>query len=96
MGQPSRCAGVYIGMRHTTITGHHRARHPHTMAAAFWIVVGVAALIAFGDTLTLLAVVLAIATAAWCIYREVEHRVNRVKSNDARRYMTGIGSRVSH
>jgi Na+/H+ antiporter NhaB len=85
-----------MGMRHSTFSGHQRARHRHTMAAAFWIVVGIVALIAFGDTLTLLAVVLAIATTAWWIYREVEHRVNRVKSDDARRHVTGIGSRASH
>jgi hypothetical protein len=69
-------------MRHITISGHQGARHRYTMAAAFWIVVGIAAVLAFGDTLTLLAVALAIVMTAWWICREVDHRV---KINDAQR-----------
>jgi hypothetical protein len=80
-------------MRYITISEDHGGRRRHTIAAAFWIVVGVVAVIAFGDTLTLLAVALATVTAAWWICREVEHRV---KSNDARRYVTGVGSRPAH
>jgi hypothetical protein len=66
-------------MRHTTISGHHGTHH--TLAAAFWIVAGMIAVIALGDALTLLAVALAIVTVSRWIYREVEHRVER---NDAR------------
>jgi len=68
-------------------------RHRHPTAAAFWIVVGVVAVIAFGDTLTLLALVLAVVTTAWWFGREVEHRV---KGNGARRYVTGVASRAGH
>jgi hypothetical protein len=75
----------------TTISGHHGARR--MVAAAFWIVVGIVAMIAFGDILTLLAVALAMVTTAWWIGREVEHRVKR---NGARRYATGVGSRADH
>jgi ABC-type Mn2+/Zn2+ transport system permease subunit len=65
-------------MRHTTISGHHGTHN--TVAAAFWILAGIIAVIAFGDALTLLAIALTIVTTAWWIYREVEHRV---KGNDA-------------
>ena len=41
-------------MRHTTISGHHGTHH--TVAAAFWILAGITAVIALGDVLTLLAV----------------------------------------
>jgi hypothetical protein len=66
-------------MRHTTTSAQHGTHH--TVAAAFWILAGVIAVIAFGDALTLLAVALAIVTMARWIYREVEHRVER---NDAK------------
>jgi hypothetical protein len=72
-------------MREITISDHHGVRHRHTMAAAFWIVVGIVAVVAVGDTLALLALVLAIFATAWWICREVEHRVT---SNDAWRYVT--------
>jgi cbb3-type cytochrome oxidase subunit 3 len=65
-------------MRHTTISGHHGTHD--TVAAAFWIVAGMLAVVAFGDVLALLAFALAIVTTAWWVYREVEHRVER---NDA-------------
>ena len=65
-------------MRHTTISGHHGTHD--TVAAAFWIVAGVLAVVAFGDVLALLAFALAIVTTAWWVYREVEDRVER---NDA-------------
>ncbi len=65
-------------MRRTTINGHHGTHH--TVAAAFWILAGIIAVIAFGDALTLLAVAFAIVTTVWWIYRQVEHRVER---NDA-------------
>jgi hypothetical protein len=78
-------------MRHITISGHHGGRR--MVAAAFWIVVGIVAVFAFGDILTLLAVALAIVTTAWWIRRAVEHHVER---NDARRYVTGVGSRADH
>ncbi|HUO40862.1 MAG TPA: hypothetical protein VMU34_24800, partial [Mycobacterium sp.] len=61
--------------------------------AAFWIVVGIVAVIAFGDALTLLALALAIVTTAWWVFREVEQRVS---SGDARRYVTGVGARIAH
>jgi hypothetical protein len=76
-------------MGYITTSGHHSSRHHHTIAAAFWIVVGVVAVIAFGDTLTLLAVALAIVTTAWWISGEVKLRA---KSNDAR----DVGSRGGH
>jgi hypothetical protein len=76
-------------MGYMTIGVHHGARHRHTIAAAFWIVVGIVAVIAFGDTLTLLAVALAIAATAWWIRGEIKHGVN---GNDAR----GVGSRAGH
>ena len=65
-------------MWHTTISGHHGTHD--TVAAAFWVLAGMLAVIAFGDVLTLLAVALVIVTTAWWVYREVEHRVER---NDA-------------
>ena len=74
------------------ISRHQRARHSHTISAAFWIVVGVVVVIFFGDALTLLAVALAIVSAAWWVGRELEHRV---KSNHAR-HVSGAGSRASH
>jgi len=65
-------------MRHTTVSGHHGTHD--TVAAAFWILAGMLAVVAFGDVLALLAFALAIVTTAWWVYREVEHRVER---NDA-------------
>jgi predicted signal transduction protein with EAL and GGDEF domain len=81
-------------MRHIRISRHHGARH--TVAAAFWVVAGVVAVIAFGDILTLLAVALAMVTTAWWISRGVGLRPERVERNDARRYATGVGSRAFH
>jgi hypothetical protein len=92
MGQPQRRSGVPTNgprhpvtqtlseadMWHTTITGHHRDHH--TVAAAFWIVAGVIAVIALGDAFMLLAVALAIVTIARWVYREATHRV--VERND--------------
>jgi hypothetical protein len=60
---------------HTTISGHHGTHH--IVAAAVWILVGIFAVVAFGDALTLLAVALAIVTTVRWIYREVEHRLER-------------------
>jgi hypothetical protein len=79
------------GMRHISISGRHGARHRYTIAAALWVLVGIVAVIAFGDTLTLLAVALAIVMTAWWICRGVEHRV---KINDPQLYVTGVGSRA--
>jgi hypothetical protein len=50
-------------------------RAHHTVAAAFWLLVGIVALVAFGDVLAVLAVALAVVTAALWAYREVEHRL---------------------
>jgi hypothetical protein len=75
-------------MGHITISGNAGARR--TVAAAFWIAVGLAAVIVFGDALTLLALALAIVTVVCWIFREVEHRL---AGNDAHRYVTGLGSR---
>jgi hypothetical protein len=74
-------------MANITISGHPGARR--AVAASLWILVGIVALIVFGDTLTLLALALAIVTAVCWIFREVEHRL---ASSDAR-YVTGVGSR---
>jgi hypothetical protein len=68
-------------MRYTTTSGHHGTHQ--TVAAAFWIVAGIIAVIAFGDALALFAVALAIVTTAWWISREVEHRVKRNESEVA-------------
>ena len=76
-------------MGYMTISGHNGARHRHTIAAAFWIVVGIVAVIAFGDTLTLLAVALAVVATAWWIRGEIKHGV---KGNGAR----GVGFRAGH
>lgn len=59
-------------MRHNTIgqeqgSGQHGSHH--TVAAAFWIVAGVVAIVAFGDALMVLAIALVIVTAAWWIFR---------------------------
>ena len=56
-------------MGHITIAGRYDARQWHTIAAAFWIVVGTVAVIAFADVLTVIAVVLAIVATAWWIWR---------------------------
>ena len=71
-------------MGNIAISGHYHARHGHTIAAAFWIVAGVVTVIFFGDALVLMAVALAIVTAAWWVGRELEHRVK------------SVGSRASH
>ena len=67
-------------MRHitTTISGHHGSHD--TEAALFWTFAGIILLIAFGDAVAILAVVVAILTAVAWIYRTVEHRLQR---NDA-------------
>jgi hypothetical protein len=66
-------------MRNIAISGHHVAQH--RLASAFWIIAGIIAVMVFGDVLTLLAVALAIVTAARWIFLEAEHRLER---NDAR------------
>jgi hypothetical protein len=65
-------------MRHITISGHHVAHRPVT--AALWILTGIIAVIVVGDTLTLLAIALAIVTTAWWTLSEVAHRVESVGS----------------
>jgi hypothetical protein len=65
-------------MRHTTNSGHHGAYDAE--AAVFWIFGGIIVVIAFRDLLPLLAVSFAIATTAWWVSRNLEHRVAR---NDA-------------
>jgi len=64
-------------MRHitTTFSGHHGTRDAE--AALFWIFAGIIMLIAFGDAVAVLAVVVAILTAVAWIYRTVEHRLRR-------------------
>ena len=58
-------------MQHTTISGHRQA---HYTTTALWIVAGIVAVVALGDAVTVLAIVVAIvATARW-LYREVEQR----------------------
>ena len=56
-------------MGHITIAGRYDARYQHTIAAAFWIVVGTVAVIALADVLTVLAVVLVIVATAWWTWR---------------------------
>jgi hypothetical protein len=76
-GDPNRSEA---DMRHitTTFSGHHGSHD--TEAALFWIFAGIILLIAFGDAVAILAVVVAILTAVAWIYRTVEHRLQR---NDA-------------
>lgn len=59
----------------TTINGHHDAHHP--IAEAFWILVGITLLLAFGDVLVILALTAAIVAMApvWWIHRKAEHGV---------------------
>jgi predicted PurR-regulated permease PerM len=59
-------------MRHTTISGHHRAHDVE--AAVFWIFAGIIVVIAFSEVLALLAIGFAIVTAAWWISRHLERR----------------------
>jgi hypothetical protein len=82
-------------MRNITISGHYVAHHAVALwiVAAFWMVAGIVAVIALGGGLTRLAVALAIVTTEWWILSEVEHRV---ESNNARRHVTGVGSRANH
>jgi hypothetical protein len=68
-------------MRRITISERHGARNRRMIAAAFWTVVGIVAVIALGDTLTVLVLALAAVTTARWIYREVEHRVNRTHAD---------------
>ena len=56
-------------MGHITIAGNYDARYRHAIVAAFWIVFGTVAVIAFADVLTVLAIVLAIVATAWWIWR---------------------------
>lgn len=62
-------------MRHTTISEKHGTNH--TLVAEFWILAAVIGLVALGDALAVSAVAVAVVIAAWWIYREVEHRVER-------------------
>ena len=61
-------------MRQTT-TGYHETRYP--IAETLWILAGIILMLADGDGLTLLVLAFAIVaiTAAWLIYRRVEHGV---------------------
>jgi hypothetical protein len=52
----------------------------HTISAAVWLLVGIVALVAFGDVVAVLALALAIVTLVLWGYREVEHRL---RTNDA-------------
>jgi uncharacterized membrane protein YhiD involved in acid resistance len=51
--------------------------HAHHTAAAFWVLAGIIALVAFGDVVAVLVIALAIATLALWTFREVEHRLQR-------------------
>jgi hypothetical protein len=62
-------------MRHSTISEKHGTHH--TVAAEFWILAGVIALVALGDALAVSVVAVAVVITAWWIYGEVEHRVER-------------------
>lgn len=66
-------------MRHTTISGHHRAHDAE--GAVFWIFAAVIVVIAFSEVVTLLAVAFAIVAAAWWLSRHLERRGAR---NDLR------------
>jgi hypothetical protein len=47
----------------------------HTVTAVLWLLVGIVALVAFGDVVAVLAIALAIVTLVLWGYREVEHRL---------------------
>ena len=63
-------------MGYIAITRRQGARHRHAVTTTMWVVTGVVAVIFFGDALTVLAVGLAIVTAAWWIARAVQHRAS--------------------
>jgi hypothetical protein len=65
-------------------------RHHHTITAALWMVVSIVAVIFLGDALTLLAVALAVVTAAWWAARELEHRLNSYRASHSRRPLVGM------
>jgi predicted PurR-regulated permease PerM len=62
-------------MQQTTITEHHGTRYP--VAETLWVLAGFILMLAFGDALALLVIVLAVAAvaAAWWVHRTIEHRV---------------------
>jgi hypothetical protein len=59
----------------TTINGHHGAHFP--VAEAFWTVVGITLLLAFGDVLVVLALTVAVVgmAAAWWIHHQAAHAI---------------------
>jgi hypothetical protein len=64
-------------MRQTTITEHRGSNYP--IAETLWVVAGIILLLAFGDSLALLVIALAVVAmaAAWWIHRTVGQRVGR-------------------
>jgi Flp pilus assembly protein TadB len=68
-------------MWHTTMTEHHRDHH--TVAAAFWIIAGIIAVIALGDAFVLLAIALATVTTVRWLYRERHRFARNAARNDA-------------
>jgi Flp pilus assembly protein TadB len=78
-----RCADFELSeadMRHNTISGHYGAHH--TVAPLFWVVAGIIVVVAFGDALAVLAIVAAIAAAAWLLYQEFRLERRAVTRND--------------
>ena len=57
-----------------TTGGQLGARHRHTIAAAFWAVVGIVALLTLGDALAFLGIALVIVTTAWWVAQRVTGR----------------------
>jgi hypothetical protein len=53
------------------VGGQLGARHRHTIAAAFWTVVGIVALLTLGDALAFLGIALVIVTTAWWVAQRV-------------------------
>ena len=65
-------------MRRIAIRGNHDTHD--TEAIAFWVLAAVIMLIAFGEALAVLGIVVAIVAAISWVYRKVERRIVR---NDA-------------
>jgi hypothetical protein len=72
-------------MQHTTASQHRGIRHTISAAvwvvAAFWLVAGVVAVMAFDGGLTRSAIVLAIVSTEWWLVSKVE---NRFAGSDAK------------
>ncbi|HTZ13958.1 MAG TPA: DUF732 domain-containing protein [Mycobacterium sp.] len=62
-------------MRQTITTEHRGTRYP--IAETLWVAAGIILMLAFGDALALIVIVLAVAgiAVAWWVHRTIEHRL---------------------